>query len=93
MIGPYAEEEEKGLDVIEEKLVIEGVPFWRMMKMYAELLRGCILAGRFDKAAPLAQLGFVAEHLQSAIVVLGTDNSDELRMPSRLELWSLSDRF
>lgn len=93
MINPYTEEEEKRLDVIEERLVIEEVPFWRMMKMYAEFLRGCILAGRFDKAAPLAQLEFVAEHLQRAIVVLGADNSDELRMPSKLELWSLSDRF
>lgn len=93
MMSSYSPEEEKGLDFIEERLVAGGIPFRRMMKMYAEFLRDSIMAGQFDRSVSLAQLEIVAENLQSAIGVLGTSDSDKLRMPSRLALWSLSDRY
>ncbi|WP_093179504.1 MULTISPECIES: hypothetical protein [unclassified Variovorax] len=91
MTEPYSEHEAEFLDAIEDQLMEKNVPFPRMMKMYAEFLRNCILAGRFNEAASSAQLDSVAEHLQVAIVGLGHDNSDELRRPHRIELWTLFD--
>jgi hypothetical protein len=90
--NPYSRDEEKQLDAIEEELMEECVPFFQTMKMYAEFLHNCILVGRFSGTAPSAQLDLVAEHLQVAIASLGLDNSDELRVPGKLELWKLFSR-
>ncbi|UKI05676.1 MULTISPECIES: hypothetical protein [Variovorax] len=93
MPGPYSEDEEKALDVIEDQLMAAQVSSARMMKMYAEFLRKCILARHFDSTVPSMQLVFISKHLLTAISSFGTDSGDELRRSSRRELWFLSDRF
>ncbi|MFS2099857.1 hypothetical protein ACCC97_12895 [Variovorax sp. Varisp85] len=93
MTEPYSEEEEERLDAIEEQLIEKKVPFFLMMKMYAEFLHNCILTGRFSQIAPSKELDLVADNLQQAIAFLGVDGSDDLRKPGRLELWALFRRF
>lgn len=89
MTEPYSAEETECLDAIEDQLIEDGVPFRQMMKMYAEFLQTCISAGHFDEVAPSARLNDVAEHLQAAVSSLGHENSDELRRPHRIALWTL----
>lgn len=93
MTGPYSNEEEERLDIIEEQLVEKKTPFFLMMKMYAEFLRDCIHKKRFNQIADSKGLNVVAEYLKQAIAFLGSNNSDELRKPGRLELWALFRRF
>lgn len=91
MIGPYSENEISELDALEEALIDGQVPFGRVMKMYAEFLLACIRAGRFNEVVSSVQLGFIANHLQTAIASFDAGNSDELRRPGKHELWALSD--
>ena len=89
MAEPYSAEETKCLDAIEDQLIENGIHFCQMMKMYAEFLQTCISVGHFDGAVSSAQLNGVSEHLQAAISSLGHENSDELRRPHRIALWTL----
>lgn len=89
MTEPYSEEEAGCLEAIEDQLMGGDVPFSQMMKMYAEFLQIFISAENFKEAASSAQLSDVAEHLQVAISSLGHENSDELRKPHRIALWTL----
>ena len=89
MTESYSAEETECLNAIENQLIEDGIPFRQMMKIYAEFLQTCISAGHFDGVVPSVRLNDIAEHLQAAVSSLGHENSDELRRPHRIALWTL----
>ncbi|MGJ7573915.1 hypothetical protein ACSFBX_25530 [Variovorax sp. RB2P76] len=93
MIGPFSEIEEENIEILEHELIDNEIPYARMMRMYAEFLLALISTKEVTQKLGLSsELTLVAQHLRTAVRSLGTEVSDELRRPLRVELIGLCGR-